>query len=69
MKLSKYIEELQYILDTEGDDLFLVYSKDDEGNEFSRVHYKPTLGYFDQGEFISQDDEDYSETANSICIN
>lgn len=36
--LSKYIEELQDILDKEGD-LPLIFSSDDEGNSYQKVEY------------------------------
>ena len=42
----------------------LVYSSDDEGNNFNLVNFSPSLGEYIQGEFESDSDNN-----NSICIN
>lgn len=53
----------------------VVYSSDDEGNEFCRVSYSPSLGYFDggyRGEFYSADsisEDELEEELNAVCIN
>jgi hypothetical protein len=81
MKLKEYIQQLQELVDTnpEAADLIVVYSKDDEGNEFQVVNWTATLGHFKgkyRGAFISEtgikEDEDLEEgdyPINAVCIN
>lgn len=57
----------------------VVYASDDEGNEYQKVVYTPTLGYFEgeyRGEFTPDSlfeeylvDYDTQLVANAICIN
>lgn len=49
MKLEQYIKELQELLEKHGD-LTLYTASDDEGNEYNRVHYGPSLRYLPEGE-------------------
>lgn len=66
MKLKNYIENL-LLLSKENPDILeyeVIYSQDDEGNNYSTIHYAPVVGFYDNNEFDS-----YSETPNSICIN
>ena len=42
----------------------VIYSSDDEGNNFQKVHYCPVLGEFNDGEFDNK-----GKTINAICIN
>lgn len=71
MKFKEYVENLKKILEEhpETADMDVVYSRDDEGNGFNRVHYTPTVGYYDQsdGDFSETEEEDGD--ANAICIN
>lgn len=73
MKLKEYIEKLETLLIQQGN-LELIYSSDDEGNNYEYVRYSPTLAYYleadssvisdeDLGEW---DEEDYNRV---ICIN
>lgn len=66
MKLKDYVEQLTQILETnpEAMDYDIIYAADDEGNNFSKVHYPPCLGYFD-GEYFNSD----SSNNNCICLN
>jgi hypothetical protein len=75
MTLKEYIEGLQEFIKENPNalDLEVVTSKDDEGNGYNRVYYSPTLGQFEDNEFIaySQFDEwerDDSDV-NAVCVN
>lgn len=81
MTFKEYIDTLNTMLyERPGlGSMDVVYASDDEGNEYHKVMYTPTLGYFDgeyQGDFIADSlFEDYLEdyatqlVANAICIN
>lgn len=73
MKLTKYIEKLQELLNEHGD-LELIYSSDDEGNEYNTVNYEPSLVNYiaSDREVIHEDDlEEWHESdyEKVICIN
>ena len=73
VKLTKYIEKLQELLKEHGD-LELIYSTDDEGNEYRKLHFEPGVVNFisTDREVIHEDDLeewDESEYAKVICIN
>ena len=67
MKLKEFIENLNDFVKEypESLDLEVITSKDDEGNGYNAVHYKPSKGVFDDGCFDDQD----NENINAICIN
>jgi hypothetical protein len=76
MILEEYLKGLKLMIEQNPDMLGmeLVYSCDDEGNEFRKVKYLPTLGHYykEDGEFISVagiEDGELDLTLNSICIN
>ena len=79
MKLSEFYKNLGEILEKRPDfgELTVVSSADDEGNYFNEVHFTPSLGEFEDGEFRQhsndpdQDPEDMvnPKDINSICIN
>lgn len=74
MKLREYIEQLQqFIKDNPGsENLTVIYSVDDEGNYFHKVHYPPTLGIYEDGEcFISHNKnlKNRTKEINAVCIN
>jgi len=56
-------------------DALVVYSSDDEGNDYHAVEYEPSLGkYTDDGEFsefIFEDDEEHGESDGriAVCVN
>lgn len=73
MKLTKYIEKLQELLAEHGD-LELIYSKDDEGNGYEKVHYGPSVVNYiaSDREVIHEDDLeewDESDYEKVICVN
>jgi hypothetical protein len=47
MKLKEYIENLQKIADKHPNS-DVVYSKDDEGNEYYKACHTPSLGYYSE---------------------
>ena len=63
MKLKSYIKELQKIAE-KYPEAQVVYSADEEGNDFFLVEFEPTIGYFD-GNTFSQDET----TINAVCVN
>ena len=78
MKLRDYIENLNKFVEEnpEALELEVIYSSDDEGNDFSRVHYTPSKGIFEggyRGEFISLEQLDdwcrEKSEINAVCIN
>ncbi len=73
MKLQQYIEKLQELLKEHGD-LELIYSTDDEGNEYNTVNYHPSIvNYIESDRCLIDDDdlEEYNETdyQKVICVN
>lgn len=73
MKLTKYIEKLQELLNKHGD-LELIYSSDDEGNSYDRIAYLPNIVYFDMNNrerICSEDLEEWDESdyQKVICVN
>ena len=67
MKLREYRVMMEKLIndDSKTLDMDVVYSTDDEGNNFQPVHYGPCKGRWeDFGEF-SQEEED----CNAVCIN
>jgi hypothetical protein len=66
MKASDLIIQLKSLIDRYGD-LDLIYSSDDEGNNFDKVYNCPTPGYYKDHEFNSNDE--LEEEINSFCIN
>ena len=77
MKLNKYIESLQKVLKKHGN-VDVVYSIDDEGNGFEKVHFDPTVGFFNDGDFVDTQNvkeypDDYEhlvgKAPNCVCVN
>ena len=70
MKLKEYITILKDIEQT-NPDATVVYSCDEEGNNFGEVHYHPALGRFDRyGCWHTEGDlEETGGEVNAVCIN
>jgi hypothetical protein len=73
VKLQQYQEKLQELLEEYGD-LDLIYSTDDEGNEFRKLYCIPSLvNYVESDYTIIHDDDleeyDESEYKKVICVN
>ena len=75
MKLKTYIKNLNKFIkeNPETLDMQVITSKDDEGNGFIFVHYGPSKGIFEDGEFISSEQyKDYEREeneTNAVCVN
>jgi hypothetical protein len=75
MTLKEYIENLNEFVkeNPEALEYEVVTSADDEGNYYNPVHYTPSMGLFEDGEFTHQDNfeecEIDNEDANAVCIN
>jgi len=62
---AKYINDLAQ----KYPDLPVVYSRDDEGNWFQKIHYQPSVGFLDaDGNFIALE-EAPNEKPNAVCVN
>ena len=68
MKLKEYAKHIAAVAAAHPD-VDVVYCIDDEGNGFSAVHYEPSLGNYDAGEWLTLDDDNPELTVNAICIN
>lgn len=76
MELSEYINQLTQIVEEKPDyaNLIVIYAKDDEGNEFSKVGFAPSLGNLNTEKEFTQvenfdDIDEEDRIVNSICIN
>ena len=69
MKLKQYIKALESLAEKNPDALEyeVVYSKDDEGNGFGCVHYAPSIGVYEDGEFDPNNLA--GEQCNAVCLN
>lgn len=73
MRLTKYIEKLQELLEEHGD-LELIYSSDDEGNVYDKVYLYPSIvNYISSDREVIHDEDleewDESEYQKVICVN
>lgn len=74
MKASEHIEALKELIEKYGD-LELIYSHDDEGNNFQKVFYSPSVGMCEGDyyvKFYTKEDTEYLNKPykpNCICIN
>lgn len=76
MKLEQYIKQLSELVEAnpEYSKLDVIYAIDDEGNDFNKIGFAPSLGNlssdgdFTQVENFEDIDED-DQVINSVCIN
>ncbi len=73
MKLSEYAEQINLLAQLHPD-LLVVFSIDDEGNEFKPLHHSPSLGNYDSEEQEWLDEQDFADygdeySVNAVCIN
>lgn len=68
MKLKDYLKHLQELVEEHPEMLEydVVYSSDDEGNDFKEVIYLPSTGTFKDGEWRHKEAD---VKPNAICIN
>jgi len=67
-----YVKRLNEILDEnpETGDMDVIYSTDGEGNSFHVVYYTPSIGFYQNNDFTSVDDDEYGDKKpNAVCIN
>lgn len=77
MNLRKYYEQLgSFISDhPEALEYKVIYAKDDEGNGYNSVNYKPSLGLWDlerDGDFTIVEyfeENEIEGSPNAVCIN
>lgn len=73
MKVNEYYNHLKNLIKTDPKilDYEVVFSSDQEGNNFYKVVFRPGLGYYDQdsSEFVSEDCGDNELKYNALCIN
>ena len=65
MTLKEYLTQLQELADQnpEALEMVVVTSRDDEGNGYNAVHYSPSMGRFEDGDF------DAADLPNAVCLN
>jgi hypothetical protein len=70
MTFKEYVAYCNKILkdSPETADFLVVFSSDDEGNEYNPVHFYPCLGLYERREFHT-DSEAVPDEPNAICIN
>ncbi len=71
MKLEEYLKELNKLV-KENPELLeaeVITSIDDEGNGFNRVFYTANPGFFEDGEFIGESNEEKPPVINAVCLN
>jgi hypothetical protein len=75
MKLKEYMEKLELFVkeNPEALEMDVVTSRDDEGNGYNQVYYSPSIGIFEDGDFIpSSQIKEYErepKEINSVCLN
>jgi hypothetical protein len=76
MNFKEYVESLQKLLkeNPETANLEVIAAADDEGNDFNRVGYGPTLGHYsEEGDFTAEESYEvydlHASDTNTICIN
>lgn len=69
MKLKEYLKALKKLAKENPQTLEfdVIYSSDDEGNDFQKTVYTPTIGKYSEEE-RTYETNDLSE-ANSVCLN
>ncbi len=66
--LSELIFNLLTILRKDGD-MEIVYAIDDEGNAFNKVYHTPSIGMWDNGNFLTESDYKQMEEDNELSHN
>ena len=66
MTLDQHIEKLVQLQKEGHGNLLVVYSIDEEGNEYKEVHFEPKKGYFVNENFVTPISP---RSANAACIN
>lgn len=69
MKLKEYAKCINKLLKKYGGDLEVIYSIDDEGNDFNYIIMNPEVGVLSRNGFTPIKMMESEETPNIICIN
>ena len=71
MKLKTFLEGIKLAVShiENWEELEVISSSDDEGNFYSKVYFEPTLGIFEDGDWIEDSCIDKDDVINAICIN
>lgn len=74
MKFGEYLENLQELLEEHPElvNAEVIYSIDDEGNDYKHVHWGPTPGNYSCRDFVSESDIEDDESdlpINAVLIN
>lgn len=71
MKLKKYLNTLIEMVkkNPEIEEYDIIYSSDDEGNDFKRVNFSPTIMEIENEKSYSLEVKTKSENPNAVCIN
>jgi len=71
MTLKEYARKINKLLidHPEAKDYMVVYSVDEEGNNFTQVHFDPSIGEYDNGFFATESSNQNVEDCNAVCIN
>lgn len=67
IKLKDYIKRLNKLAE-ENPDAILIYSSDDEGNNYNEIHFEPEIIYYSK-ENNEINDIEYDGYVKAICIN
>jgi hypothetical protein len=63
MTAKEYLEKLKPLVEA-NPDLEVITARDDEGNGYNPVVFDPSIGYFDNTDYDST-----NEDANVLCLN
>ena len=71
MKLKDFLKNINELVKQNKEllELEVVYSVDDEGNEFQKVVFSPSIGTYEDGEFMVFEEDSHKGDLNVICIN
>jgi hypothetical protein len=67
IKLKDYVKRLNKLAE-ENPDAILIYSSDDEGNNYNEVHFEPEIIYYSKKE-KEINDIPYDGYVKAICVN
>lgn len=71
MTLREFIQNLQDFVKENPDtlDMTVITSIDSEGNGYSEIYYDPTMGWYEDGNFSSCEEDIEEYGANAVCVN
>lgn len=69
MTLNEYIVHLKKVAEEGHGNKEVVYAADDEGNNFQKVFYAPSIGVFKDRGGHGEFDDSKAGKSNAVCIN